>query len=56
MVLSGAVTPAQIESNFKAVELADVLRANPALHADIRGACEVEPQAYWDERSALAWN
>jgi len=56
MVLSGAVTPAQVESNVKAVELADVLRANPALHADIRSACKVEPEAYWDERSALAWN
>jgi aryl-alcohol dehydrogenase-like predicted oxidoreductase len=47
VVLSGAVTTAQLDSNLKAVPLAHELTDWP----DIAES----PSAYWAERSALAW-
>jgi aryl-alcohol dehydrogenase-like predicted oxidoreductase len=55
-VLSGAVTPAQLESNWKSLELSEQLQKDPALLQEIMQACVVDSKDYWDERSALAWN
>jgi aryl-alcohol dehydrogenase-like predicted oxidoreductase len=55
-VLSGAVTPEQLESNLKAIEVADKLRENPSLLEEIANKCVVDSEEYWAERSALAWN
>ena len=61
LVLSGAATPEQVESNADALALADkVLRgemeeAREEIEALMRDTL-VAPDAYWAERSALAWN
>jgi aryl-alcohol dehydrogenase-like predicted oxidoreductase len=54
-VLSGAVTPDQLSSNFAAGPLLardDFHRLLPTLLEQ----CRMDSQAYWDERSQLAWN
>jgi len=55
-VLSGAVTPEQLESNFKAGEISKTLKADPALLEAIMKDCIMESEAYWTDRSNLAWN
>ena len=55
-VLSGAVTPEQLESNLKAAELSEKLQADPSTLQEIMAATIVPSEAYWQERSALAWN
>jgi aryl-alcohol dehydrogenase-like predicted oxidoreductase len=55
-VLSGAVTPEQLESNWKSLAVSEQLASDPALLQEIMQACVVESKDYWDERSALAWN
>lgn len=57
MVLSGAVTADQFQSNLGAIELADALRGEKApvlqkLTQDLR--CDADD--YWKDRSALTWN
>ncbi len=47
VVLSGAVTPAQLDSNLRALPLADELTDWPDI--------AVSPSDYWAERSALVW-
>lgn len=54
LVLSGAVTTAQLESNLKAHDLARGL--DRAFLADLMDECRRDSTAYWAERSALAWN
>jgi len=61
MVLSGAATPEQVESNAAALALADkVLRGEmESARAEIEALMDdtrVEPDAYWTERSQLVWN
>ena len=56
LVLSGAVTVAQLESNAGAAEAARALRAQPQLLADLLEDMRVAPEDYWAERSALQWN
>jgi aryl-alcohol dehydrogenase-like predicted oxidoreductase len=55
-VLSGAVTPEQLQSNWKSLAVSEKLASDPALLQEIMQACVVESIDYWDERSALAWN
>lgn len=55
-VLSGALTADHLESNWKAVSVADKLRSDPALLKEIMDCCVVPSEEYWDERSALKWN
>ncbi|KAI2499013.1 Aldo/keto reductase-like protein [Fragilaria crotonensis] len=55
-VLSGALTADHLESNWKAVSVADKLRSDPALLKEIMDSCVVPSEEYWDERSALKWN
>ena len=55
-VLSGAVTAEQLASNWRALEVADSLLSNPSLLEQISADCAVGSEAYWDERTALAWN
>ena len=56
-VLSGAVTPEQLESNWKAVEIARILQEDDSvLLNEIMMACVVNSEDYWNERAALAWN
>ena len=55
-VLSGAVTPEQLESNFGAEEVAKRLRDDLSLLNKIMAACIMDSEEYWAERSALAWN
>jgi aryl-alcohol dehydrogenase-like predicted oxidoreductase len=55
-VLSGAVLPDQLESNFQALALSKKLKADPNLLKEIMAACVVPSEEYWSERSALAWN
>jgi aryl-alcohol dehydrogenase-like predicted oxidoreductase len=55
-VLSGAVTPEQLESNWKSLAVSEQLASDPALLQEIMQACVGESKDYWDERSALAWN
>lgn len=55
-VLSGAVTAEQLESNFKAREVSERLKENPALLQEIMDSCVMKSEDYWAERSALAWN
>lgn len=61
MVLSGAATAEQVESNAAALALADkVLKGEmdeaQAEIATLMRDTLVAPDAYWTERSALAWN
>ena len=55
-VLSGAVTPEQLDSNLKAYEVAETLRADQSLLTTIMTECVMESEAYWAERGSLAWN
>ena len=55
-VLSGAVTPEQLESNLKAKEISEKLKENPSLLQEIAAKCVMDSEDYWAERSALAWN
>ncbi len=55
-VLSGAVTADHLESNWKAIEVADKLRSDPALLKEVMDICVMPSEEYWDERSALKWN
>ena len=55
-VLSGAVTSEQLESNWKAHSVADLLRKDPHLLVDLAKDCVVDSEFYWDQRSALPWN
>ena len=61
MTLSGATTTAQLESNAAALRLLDRLRSSSsesseALVRRVLNVGKVEPETYWNERSALAWN
>jgi aryl-alcohol dehydrogenase-like predicted oxidoreductase len=55
-VLSGAVTPEQLESNLKATTVAEQLKRDPELLQHIMGSCKMKSEEYWAERSALPWN
>lgn len=55
-VLSGAVTPEQLQSNLESMRVCDQLRSDRALLERISKACAVDSEGYWSERSALAWN
>lgn len=55
-VLSGALTSDHLESNWKATEIADKLRADPELLKEIMATCVKPSEDYWNERSALKWN
>lgn len=55
-LLSGAVTPAHLDSNFEAMLVQEKLQANPALLKEIMEACIVPSEQYWAERAALKWN
>lgn len=55
-VLSGAVTPEQLESNLKAQKVSEMLKENPSLLEEIAKKCVMDSEEYWAERSALAWN
>jgi aryl-alcohol dehydrogenase-like predicted oxidoreductase len=50
VVLSGAATPAQLESNLAA----DAVRYDHAVEARLAGLAE-DTEAYWARRSALPW-
>jgi aryl-alcohol dehydrogenase-like predicted oxidoreductase len=54
MVLSGASTVQQLESNAAALQLAGRLEG-PLLQR-LMGGLRQEPAEYWQERSQLAWN
>lgn len=54
-VLSGAVTPDQLSSNFHALKLLerdDFQKLLPTLFEQ----CRMDSKSYWEERSALSWN
>ena len=55
-VLSGAVTPEQLESNLRAREVSDKLKDDPSLLKEIAAKCVMDSEEYWADRSALAWN
>eukprot|EP00933_Yihiella_yeosuensis_P070927 TRINITY_DN79096_c0_g1_i1.p1 TRINITY_DN79096_c0_g1~~TRINITY_DN79096_c0_g1_i1.p1 ORF type:complete len:330 (-),score=69.22 TRINITY_DN79096_c0_g1_i1:108-1097(-) len=55
MVLSGAVTEAQLDSNFAAASVAEQLRGDPKLLKDLMEELRMDPAAYWKERSELPW-
>ncbi len=56
-VLSGAVTDDQLISNLKAMELSQKLIGDEKdLLDQIMQFCGMESEAYWNDRSALAWN
>jgi aryl-alcohol dehydrogenase-like predicted oxidoreductase len=56
-VLSGAVTPEQVSSNAKAIDLSERLKSDKKdLLNDIMKECVIESEQYWKDRSALAWN
>ena len=55
-VLSGAVTPEQLESNLEAETLAERLRVDPAVLTEIMDKTRMDSELYWSDRSALAWN
>ncbi|KAL3905559.1 MAG: hypothetical protein SGILL_009629 [Bacillariaceae sp.] len=55
-VLSGAVTPEHLESNWKAQSVAETLRKDPSLLAEIMDKTRVDSEEYWSDRSSLAWN
>jgi aryl-alcohol dehydrogenase-like predicted oxidoreductase len=54
MVLSGASTVQQLESNAAALQLAG--RLDAALLQRLMVGLAQEPGEYWQERSQLAWN
>jgi aryl-alcohol dehydrogenase-like predicted oxidoreductase len=55
MVLSGAVTRAQVESNCDAMALAEALEGTGEFEV-LMEQLRVDPEDYWQERSELAWN
>ncbi|KAG7356647.1 aldo/keto reductase [Nitzschia inconspicua] len=55
-VLSGAVTPDQLQSNWAAKELARKVQEDPTMLAEIMDQTKIESEKYWSERSTLAWN
>jgi aryl-alcohol dehydrogenase-like predicted oxidoreductase len=55
-VLSGAVTPEQLQSNLKAADLAETLRNDQSLLDEIMKSTVMDSDEYWKERSSLAWN
>eukprot|EP00934_Nitzschia_sp_Nitz4_P004879 Nitzschia sp. Nitz4//scaffold68_size99682//11589//12617//NITZ4_004552-RA/size99682-processed-gene-0.34-mRNA-1//-1//CDS//3329556557//4869//frame0 len=55
-VLSGAATPDHLRSNLKAEALSQRLLQDPALLEEIMLAARQDVDAYWTERSSLAWN
>lgn len=55
-VLSGAVTSEQLESNWKALSVAELLQKEPKLLEELAKDCVMESELYWNERSALSWN
>jgi aryl-alcohol dehydrogenase-like predicted oxidoreductase len=55
-ILSGAVTPEQLESNWMAEKLAETLRGDTKLLAEIMDKTRMDSEQYWSDRSSLAWN
>jgi aryl-alcohol dehydrogenase-like predicted oxidoreductase len=55
-VLSGAVTPEQLESNWMAEKVAQVLRDDLALLAEIMEKTKMDSEQYWSDRAYLSWN
>jgi aryl-alcohol dehydrogenase-like predicted oxidoreductase len=55
-VLSGAVTPSQLESNWEAEKLVETLRNDPSLLAEIAEKTVMDSERYWSDRCNLAWN
>lgn len=55
-VLSGAVTPSQLESNWEAEKIAATLRNDPSLLTEIAEKTVMDSEQYWSDRSSLAWN
>lgn len=55
-VLSGAVTPEQLQSNLKADKLAESLQNDQSLLNEIMESTVMDSEEYWNERSNLAWN
>jgi aryl-alcohol dehydrogenase-like predicted oxidoreductase len=51
VVLSGAVTPAQLEANLAAVGV----ELTPGDLEELAALAE-PPERYWEERSALSWS
>mmetsp|Transcript_49351 Transcript_49351/g.110657 ORF Transcript_49351/g.110657 Transcript_49351/m.110657 type:complete len:371 (-) Transcript_49351:61-1173(-) len=57
MVLSGAVTVQQLDSNVEAVELAEKLKGEQkAVLDELMASLCMDSEAYWSERSALEWS
>jgi len=54
MVLSGAACVDHLRSNFAATEV--LARLDAATVDELMDACRADPEEYWAERSALAWN
>jgi len=56
-VLSGAVSGEQLESNYKAIEIATLLKNEKSyLLNELMEGCLMPSEEYWKERSALSWN
>lgn len=60
-VLSGAVTPEQLVSNFQALEWVERLQEEKAdndrtILQALMQDCVMDSATYWEERAALAWN
>lgn len=55
-VLSGAVTPEQLQSNLQAYNFAETLKSDQSLLATIMTECSMVSEEYWTDRSNLAWN
>jgi len=49
-VLSGAVTPEQLESNWKARDVSNKLKNDPALMKEIAAKCVMDSEEYWAEK------
>ena len=56
LVLSGAITEAQLESNMQAVPLCKRLLEDPSVLAKLMTLLQMDPAEYWNERSNLDWN
>jgi len=57
VVLSGATSPGMLESNAQSLSLVAALRGDKAgLMQHLMEILRQDPQEYWDERAALAWN
>ena len=56
-VLSGAVTPEQLESNLKALDVSEqILEKDTDLLKEIMEQTVMDSEEYWTERSNLSWN